>query len=105
MAPWPLPLNAPLDSFLCVLIREDVFFVQDEYYKPLGDRDTGGFLTDLLDEIQKKAGITYTIMAKPDLRFDSPNADGSWTGTLVGEVADPSSVSLFSQSINQSINR
>ncbi|OQV12563.1 hypothetical protein BV898_13207 [Hypsibius exemplaris] len=49
--------------------------------------DQTGFFLELLDALQTHTGIPYKVTNRTDLtNFGQQNADGSWTGSLLGEL-------------------
>jgi len=64
-----------------------VWAIPDEYFPTTALGVPGGFLGDLLNSLTKITGLTFNIQPHPELKYDSPNPDGSWTGTLIGAVS------------------
>jgi len=64
-----------------------VFAIPDEYLTIKGANSPQGFLMDFLKVVQKKTNLQFTVIPHPELSYDRPNEDGTWDGTLIGEVS------------------
>ncbi|OQV22947.1 hypothetical protein BV898_02999 [Hypsibius exemplaris] len=49
---------------------------------------TQSFFGDLLEALKGKTGINYTVTSRPDLGYGSPDANGSFEGSLIGELVN-----------------
>ena len=63
----------------------DVLVALKDSYLVAGNPNSG-FFVDLLNAIQGVTGIPYTLTARSDLNYGNQNADGSFNGSLIGEL-------------------